>query len=491
MPAMHLHQRGSGFFVLYVCLTICMILSIQGEVFAQAQVRGSSVNENEAKSSAAVDLGGIATLDLPTAQRIALADSPSLAAAIERTKQAQERVYQSLAKWSPRLDATGSFKREWLSDRKKQEEREIANIIRDFFPDTVVEFHDPANTWEATIGPSWTLFDGFRREFTIAATRHGEKESQKAKDDAARLLLSAVAESYYRAQLARESISVEEADELFNRRQMDAAKARQRIGTGSLSDTLNFEVQVNTARANLIRARQEYQATMIGLAALMGVPEARFPPHLELSRLEQESADALMLPASEPLTQYAQKHRPDILQRFEEIERVKAEIGIARSGFLPTIELRAAIEGESSNNDFLKSDDFGQSVAAVLTYNFFDGGATLSRYNETKFKLAEVQKTYRELSKNINAEVLRALAELKSSQDQLILQRENAILVRDNRDLVEKEYAAGKASLVRLNEAQRDLTTAQIRLARAQASLWNAWQDLKAATAEILVPFSE
>jgi outer membrane protein TolC len=54
---------------------------------------------------------------------------------------------------------------------------------------------------------------------------------------------------------------------------------------------------------------------------------------------------------------------------------------------------------------------------------------------------------------------------------------------------VEKEYAAGQTSLVRLNEAQRNLIQAQGWLALARVSLRQAWQGLKAATGEILAPF--
>jgi outer membrane protein TolC len=58
-------------------------------------------------------------------------------------------------------------------------------------------------------------------------------------------------------------------------------------------------------------------------------------------------------------------------------------------------------------------------------------------------------------------------------------------LVQKNRDLVEKEYKAGVGSLVRLNEAQRDLTAAQVRLAAAQVALRQAWYDLWSATGQI------
>lgn len=58
--------------------------------------------------------------------------------------------------------------------------------------------------------------------------------------------------------------------------------------------------------------------------------------------------------------------------------------------------------------------------------------------------------------------------------------------MQQNRDLVEKEFAAGQGSLVRLNEAQRDLVTAQARLALALVSLRLTWHNLRTSTGEIL-----
>ena len=83
------------------------------------------------------------------------------------------------------------------------------------------------------------------------------------------------------------------------------------------------------------------------------------------------------------------------------------------------------------------------------------------------------------------------MAKLSSAQKELALQRSNAELVHQNRDLVEKEYAAGMGSLVRLNEAQRDLTNAQSRLALALVSLRQAWYNLKADTGRIQFSFTD
>ena len=56
---------------------------------------------------------------------------------------------------------------------------------------------------------------------------------------------------------------------------------------------------------------------------------------------------------------------------------------------------------------------------------------------------------------------------------------------------LEKEYRAGQGSLVRLNEAQRDLTSQQGRLALARVALRLAWHNLRTATAETLADFPE
>ena len=109
--------------------------------------------------------------------------------------------------------------------------------------------------------------------------------------------------------------------------------------------------------------------------------------------------------------------------------------------------------------------------------------------NEAKFAKKEAENTFEDTMISVKREVREAQENLCSAQEQLVLQRSNAQLVRQNRELVEKEYAAGQTSLVRLNEAQRDLIGAEARLALARVSLRQAWQDVKAATGEILAPF--
>ena len=105
---------------------------------------------------------------------------------------------------------------------------------------------------------------------------------------------------------------------------------------------------------------------------------------------------------------------------------------------------------------------------------------------ELESTVQEAQSSLENTKINLKAEVASAVATLISAQEQLALQRSNAKLVQQVRDLVEKEYAAGQASLVRLNEAQRDLVAAQGNLALSLVSMRQAWENLRADTGEIL-----
>ena len=437
--------------------------------------------DNQAES---FDLNTIRVLDLKTAGKIALADNPSLAAAQARVRQAKQLVLQARSAYWPRLDARASASRVWLSDNDYQANLAYASL----FGATI---DDQEDYYKGELTATWVLFNGFERKFSNAAARYGEGRSESAQNDSKRLLLSSVAGAYFAAQLALENIAIAKADEVFNQQQLMEAKARRRVGSGSLSDELNFEVRVNSAKAKRINAEKAYEVAMFGLAAILGVSGAVFPANLELAKLEHETSEELFSPVPEPLITYAQSHRPDFLQSEFSLKQAISEIKIARAKFFPTVNLLATMEGDRAENGNFENEDFGNTVAVILEYNLFAGGANRAKLREAKAKQVEAEKAMEYVKLKVSSEVRASLARLNSAQKELALQRSNADLVRQNRDLVEKEYAAGLGSLVRLNEAQRDFIAAQSRLALALVSLRQAWFNLETDTGLILLSFAD
>jgi outer membrane protein TolC len=443
--------------------------------------------ETAPTTSSSYDLTGIDVLDLTTAMRIALEDSPTLKAALERVNQATQRIHQATAAYWPTLDLTGSANRVKLSDSYafNPSSAQTPSI------NPAASITNPDTYYDSGLAASWILFDGFRRKFSIAFAQYGEQQSEAALMEARRLLLAATAESFHLAQLAREDYMIAVASEEFNLEQLKNANARYRVGTGALSDKLNFEIQVNNAKAERIDTRRAYRVAIIGLASIMGIPEATLPEEMELARLKEEPAAYMQRPQADGEVAYAMIHRPDVLRGEYAIKQAETSVRQVQSRFYPAIDIAGRVDGQRTGDIGFESTDFGNSIGVFLRWNLFAGGEDWARVKEQKGAVAESERNLDTLKISVASEIQEALAQLIAAQDQLELQRINAALVQQNRDLVEKEYNSGQGSLVRVNEAQRDLIQAQSRLALARVSLRHAWVNLEAATGRILTRYSD
>ncbi|MEJ2642517.1 MAG: TolC family protein, partial [Desulfosarcinaceae bacterium] len=436
------------------------------------------------RAPAGADPGqGLATLealDLETAARLAVAGNPGLAAAADRVRQAKARLDQARATWFPRLDASAGGTRVDLAENDYQS---ALTQARYFNPNAAVD--DPQDTYTAGLTATWVLFNGFEREFSQAAARHGLASSQASEADSRRLLLLGVVAAYYNGQLAAQNLAIAQADKAFYERQLKEAEARYRAGTGPLSDILNFKIRLNAAQADVITARRSQEVARSALAALLGLPEARLPQALPLAPMPPERRSEMAPLEVDQLIAQAIEARPDLRRDRLALQGKQAQVGVARSGYWPTLSLNGAVEGDRSDDAGFEDDDFGSRIGLNLTVNLFAGGATRARVRETQAAVEEGQRQLTELEIQVRQAVRDAATALDSAREQLMLQRANADLVRENRDLVEKEYLAGQGSLVRLNEAQRDLSTAQSRLALALVSLRQAWYGLQSETGSL------
>jgi len=455
-----------------------MLLLLPGMVVFAGEDQAASPQQSAEIPRGVQKLSEIKVLDFETAQQIAIADNPSIAAAEARVLQAKARVQEARSAYWPRLDLDASVARTDLP---------FSLINQPVSPGIgSIPVDDPRTAYLASLVASWKLFDGFARKFSNAAARYAEQGSREALNDARRLLLSAVGLSFYTALLARANVSIALADEAFNKRQVEDSQARFNAGSGTLSDILNFKVQINATRNIRFREEKAYQSALYGLAALMGIAKARFPEGLELARLEDETPEEMITPEAGGLIAYAYRNRPDILKNefvFKEAESVEK---VARAEYFPSLGVFGSLDGQRYDDAWFESDDFGNSIGVQLTYNLFAGGATRARVWEAKSRQLEVDKDLDNLRNQVASDIRRAVAELKTAQDQLRLQRSNRALVQQNRDLTEKEYKAGQVSLVRLNEAQRDLSTALARLALALVSMRLAWHNLEVETGRVL-----
>jgi len=464
------------------------------------------------------DLSGVLTVD--AALRIALEQNPTLEVVRTRIEQAKQRVIQARSAYFPTVNARYGVTKTWLPDNQLDAQRSaiwrqqrgalsqqfrgiggaggvgggldvptLASnlVIWGATTRNALDIDTTREQYTGSLQANWIVFDGFERKFNYASARLAREEFETLYDEFSRQLLAAVADTYYRAQLARQFITIAEADQEFQERQLRDAEARRRVGTGSLSDMLNFEVGKNRAMANLLDATRAYDIALIGLATLLGFPESQFPEGVSLLEIEAERPAEMAQPEEDDLVFLAFEQRPDVLQQRLAIDRSEAGVGAARAPFYPRVVASASVDALREDTAWPDANDYSRTLGLSVTYELFAGGRNRAALVEARERAKEAQWELTALELEAAQEVRTAAESVRIAQQLLMLERRNAELVERTRDLVEREYRAGQASLVRLNEAQRDYIQAEANLVSALVGLRRAWYELRSATGETLL----
>lgn len=392
-------------------------------------------------------------LTLARSKFIARENSPTLASVRERMLQAQETIAQARATYLPTLSLDGSWNYTENTDAPSTSSNE--------------------NLYTHGISATQVLFDGFERKYSLVSAKWEERQSFEVQKEAESLLIWSVALAYLEVQLAREDIKIAASDIAYNHQLAKEAQAREKAGTGSLSDLLNFETKENSAKSSHIYAQQAYRESVYVLAALMGYKDSRLPPGMELASLETNTVQARVPGDTNGEMETFLKNRPDLKQNQYAIQIAQADIQEEKSDFFPTVSLTGSY-GTSSvyETHYLNDKDYmGANLGIRVSFELFSGGSTRSKVRQAQSKKRELENNLEEAKIEAQSEIRSAADNIASAKEQLGLQEKNAGLVEKTRDLVEKEFKAGQQSLVRLNQAQNDLVVTLGDLASARVAL--------------------
>jgi outer membrane protein TolC len=458
-----------------------------------------------APDPASVPSDGILTLEV--ARQMALKANPDIHAARARLEAASARIDEAIAKLRPTLALTHTSTRTFHTPASRNrlntllqpaqpvptdvtaepESVAVTTIINAlrlplYNPDLVGDSNSYSEHSSA-LTASWLLFDGFARQAQVLAARYVSRAVSASLADLERLIIQAVDAAYYEVQLAEEQTRIAEADEAFSREQFSETEKLRAAGRASQADVDNFRIRALAARANVIAAIGRRETGRVVLAELMGLGEATLPSAWMLSGLAEESVEDMTLPDPESWVERALSNRPD-LGRLESLLRSEEEnVRAAKALYSPTISLSGSWGFDRSSTIRYTRQD--QSTAGVLDlrWDLYTGGARRARVRIAESGRTEAAALLRSLRLSVQAEVRRAIIDLADAQEQIRLQRESLKTARENRRIVQAAYVAGKETLTRLNEAQRDYIEAEVNLALARIRLRKAWSDLRAAGA--------
>ena len=408
-------------------------------------------------------------LSLEAARALAL-DNPSLEAARARVHAARARVMQALSAYLPVASVSTGYNH--IYDFHFAQLEGIPGIPRSF------------EIYSTTLEGSWVLFDGFVREFSAKAARMAREESTAAYLDAVRLVGGEVERTYYEAQSALEACKIAEADAAFNAQLHDATRAMQEQGRATRTDVNTFELRLKAAQGGVVSARTLLAVHHVILEELLALPAGTLGGAVALEPLGPEDASLFEDPDEAAWIARAERARPDLAALACAAVRADAQVHAAAGAWVPQVVLQGRYGWEKVGDMRYRSDHVNSSLVVALAWEFFSGGRTAAAVREAAWQRGEIEALLRARRATVLSEVRRARAAVLDAREKVRLESRVAELAAAVRDDVNQEYRGGKASITRLNEAQRDLVQAQSRHVKARIRLRQAWSELRAAAAE-------
>ncbi len=409
------------------------------------------------------------SLTLESAISIALANNPDYLSRQQAITAAWARVYSAFSAYIPTATAVYNWQENYYTPASQG-----GDGRKDIY-----------SRKGGAIEIQWMIFDGLVAAMNGLAARSQAKQAEDLNRDSRRLLIYGVTTAFNNVLLAKSQIRIAREDEDFNNELLRETEIKYKAGAVSLSEPLNFKVKANLAESNRIAAEYRFYINKCILAELLGLTDGVIPENVKfpdiIYRVETFPIDVSVY------LDMALQNRPDLQAYREALEASKYNLWSVYGQFLPTVTLNATPLGYQRIDDAPsgrwnfrqrtedRNIDYGFNASWVL----FSGGQRLANMREAQALLAQSQLSLTARWITVVSEVFQAYENCKQSCAQTTLFNENLALIRKTRDLVEEEYKAGKTSVTRLNEAQRDLVKAETDLVTYQINLENAKAQLK------------
>jgi len=331
-----------------------------------------------------------------------------------------------------------------------------------------------SGSWSVLDVSSWTGLSAARNTLKAA-----NRSRQAARNDvalSARRQFYEVVKSVRLAQVATGALRLARDDE---RR----VHALFEVGSVSRGDLLKAQVRTAQSELDSLTAQQVVLNQRIGLASLVGLPEAGLGEVDTVLTTEVQTFDE---PA---LVSEAAKARPDILAAESDLISARASLNAARFARLPYVTASGQVllgtesRSVSTVNGFVlpgfrTETDRSLSGSIAVNLNLFDGFATEARIASARARVMRAQEARDALRRNLESEVHQALIAHREAVERDRVARRAAESATENLKLTQEKYNIGSATIL-------ELIDAQVQLQRVQSDGVSALAAIRVAEAQI------
>jgi outer membrane protein TolC len=340
-----------------------------------------------------------------------------------------------------------------------------------FDPTTQRIVQGSADSYNAGLSASLTVFDGGRMFSNLTATRADFRAAEARRDDARNQVTFQTKQLFFAA--LRQSDLLEVARERVRQAEesLGMTRTRQQVGTATSSDTLRARLELINAQQAVLTAEVAARAARFSLGRQIGEPGPVTPA---------DPGDLSPTPlglAEDEILVIAEAESPSVIAAAEARASAAKDVSIAKAAYLPSLNVSSGYSWANQESS-LSGGTTSWSVSFRASYPLFNGFSREGQVDRAQLarRLALLQEDDARLAARQEADD--ALQNVLTAERAIEIAEQGLAVAEEDLRVVRERYRVGVATIL-------ELVTSQISVVEASVDVVVARYDYVLARAEL------
>lgn len=430
-------------------------------------------NSKTAEGSPSASPEKVKVLTLQECITTAMSSRPDLRSAAELIKAARAVVGETMSAYYPQINLNSTIQRSGGPDKAYAvtSGSGTGNIsgVNTFntITNTTISSMGTVNTDSVTVSQYITDFG--RTSGLVTASQESYIGTILDQIALQNTVLNNVKKSYHNCIAALELLKVKQENVAVSETHLKQSQAFYDVGKRSKIEVTKSEVDLASARLDMITTDNAYKVTCVTLINSMGIDKTfPFELHRNLTIPEFD------LPVEE-VQKLASVNRPEYLKYDAQIRAQKGRLAAAVAAFYPTITGNGQYNWRSNTYPLERYWQIGLTLTLPIT----DGNYNVNKVRENRAQLLSLIAQKERFWQNTVLELESSWLAIKAAREKIKVSEKSVQQAEENFKLAQGRYAVGVGSNLEFSDAQILLLQAKTDYISALVSYFNAIADLE------------
>ncbi|CAM4051211.1 TolC family protein [Gillisia limnaea] len=316
------------------------------------------------------------------------------------------------------------------------------------------------NRYNASINLNYTLFDGLGRWYNFKQLKEQYNLTTLDARETIENTILQLLTVYFEVARLTENVDVLEETLEISRDRIIRAQYQFEFGQSNRLAILNAEVDVNNDSINLLNVQQQLDNARRDLNVIVNDQEIPLDAFL----VDTTVAFIPKLQLESYLSE-AKMNNVSLLRAESTISISEYALKVSKSGYLPTVGLNGSYGWNTASlpaTSFVQtSTTLGYAAGLSLTWDLFDGGATITNIRNSKVRLENEEYIKKQIILEVNRDIANALGNYENKRYIFEVQENNVITNQNNFERTEEQFKIGQITSIEFRQAQINLLNAR------------------------------